>query len=131
MSPRPYKPFCSATIGNTVSCHTLERLLNDIGNNLLNEKVTKNIMRYFTTVRKISLAIHDPDVRKIVGKMLLEQAKVAELGIEVPQVIGYVIRNIKYAYIKDMMISDTPMNYQRKLRPHEIMDWWIDEFDNE
>ena len=120
MSYRPYKPFNANTIGTTISCYTLEKLLNERQDNLLNRKVLSNIMRYFAEVRKVSLSIHDPDTRKYVGKLMLKVVKHFPIDIEVPETINHVIRNIKYAYIKDMMISDVPMHYERKLRPHEI-----------
>lgn len=133
MSARPYKPFVAHNIGNSISCYTLERMLNEIGNNSLNEKVTKNITRYFYTVRKVSLSIHDPEIRKIVGEMMLQQAKTAPITIVgVHDKMGYVIRNVKYAYIKDMMISDSPMHYQRRLRPAELSSgYWCEEFEPE
>lgn len=124
MTHKPYKPFHAKTIGTTISCHTLEMLLNENQDNLLNRKILSNIIRYFAEVRKVSLSIHDSQTRKYVGKLMLKHVKHSPIKIEVPEIIGFVIKNIKYAYIKDMMISDNPIHYERKLRPHEIEDEW-------
>jgi len=99
-------------------------MLNDIEDIYLNQRVTGSITRFFHMVRKLSLSIHDPEARKVVGKLLLEHVKITQEKIRCPEKMTYVIRNIKYAYIKDMMIADVPMNYERKLRPHEIEDYW-------
>lgn len=124
MTAQPYKPFEAETIGTTKSCYTLERMLNAYKDNGLTRKTTSNIARYFTEVRKISLAIHDPEIRKIVGKMMLKHVKHFPIDTTVPEEIEYVIRNVKYAYIKDMMINDVPLNYERRLNKREIEEYY-------
>lgn len=123
MTKKVYRPMIPETIGRTVSCHTLARMLNEEQSNKLTRKVISNICRHFELVRRISLSIHDPEVRKEVGEIILQQVKHFDIGIDCPERIKFVIRNVKYAYIKDMLISDNPMNYSRKLRVDEIKDY--------
>jgi len=133
MTHKEYKPFVASSLGNTVSCHTLARMLDDIGDYNLNRKVSAHIARCFRDVRKMSLTIPLPETRKMVGQILLDHVKHFDIDVECPQQVKYVIKNIKYAYIKDMLISDSPMNYQRKLRPGEGSEaiLWLPEFEEE
>lgn len=112
-SKKPYKPFVPESIGNTVSCHTLARMLNEIGSNNMNRKVVSHIGRYFKEVKDVSLAIDCPATRKYVGEMMLREIKHFNIDILCPPHIINVIKNVKYCYVKDLFINDVPLNYSR------------------
>jgi hypothetical protein len=115
MSFKYYTPFKAETIGNTVSCHTLERMLNGIRNSNLNERIVAHINRFFAKTKKISLAIPYAETRKEVGQLLLNDVKNSETSLfDIPTSIENVIRNVKYAYVKDMFINNPPLNYKRE-----------------
>lgn len=113
MSRKPYKPFVAESIGTTVSCHTLARMLNEIGSDGMNRKVAAHISRYFKEVKDISLAIDCPKTRKYVGEMMLREIKFFNIDILCPPHIINVIKNVKYAYVKDLFINEIPLNYSR------------------
>lgn len=119
MSHKQYKPFNPLSIGNTISCFTLARMLNDIKSNTLNRKVFSHINRFFAEVRRASLCIPAPDVRKYVGELILKDVKNTKIGIDCPENVANVIKNVKYAYTKDMLISDSPLNYSRKYKNND------------
>lgn len=113
MSARPYKPFNPESIGNTVSCYTLARMLDEIGSNSLNRKVAAHISRYFKEVKDVAAAIDCPDARKYVGEMMLREIKFFNIDILCPPHIINVIKNVKYCYVKDLFINEVPLNYSR------------------
>jgi hypothetical protein len=118
-----YKPFCAATIGNTVSCKTLERILNEIADMKLSRKITSHINKYFAEVKSVSLAIHCSNTRKYVGYLLLTKLSLVPIEFKLcDEILHHVIRNIKIAYVKDMLISEVPINYQRKYTAQNV-DW--------
>lgn len=122
MTYQPYKPFLPETIGNSISCQTLARMLNEIGDTILTRKVVANIARYFGDVRRLSLSIPSSEVRAYVGHMMVRHIKHFEPNIIIPERIGYVLKNVKYAYVKDMMISVSPRHYTRKLKHGEELE---------
>lgn len=113
MSARPYKSFNPESIGNTVSCYTLARMLNEIGSNSLNRRVAAHISRYFKEVKDVAAAIDCPNARKYVGEMLLREIKFFNIDILCPPHIVNVIKNVKYCYVKDLFINEVPLNYSR------------------
>lgn len=113
MSARPYKPFNPESIGNTVSCHTLARMLNEIGSNSMNKSVAAHISRYFGCAKEIAKSIECPKVRKYVGEMMLRDIKYFNIDILCPPKIVNVIKNVKYCYVKDLFINEVPLNYSR------------------
>lgn len=113
MSARPYKPFNPESIGNTVSCYTLARMLDEIGSNSMNKKVAAHISKYFSCVKEIAKSIECPKTRKYVGEMMLRDIKYFNIDILCPPHIINVIKNVKYCYVKDLFINDVPLNYSR------------------
>lgn len=109
-----YKPFKAEALGTTVSCYTLERMLNEIESNYLTKKVVSHIGKYFAEVKRVSLGIDCVETRKYVGELLLKHVKHFDADITCPSHIANVVKNIKYAYIKDMFIATAPINYCRK-----------------
>lgn len=130
---REYHPFRAECIGNTVSCHTLARMLNEIKSSTLNRKVAAHISRYFKTVKDIANSIDCPDARAYVGKLMLKDIKTSGSEIVCPERIWYVIKNVKYAYVKDLMISEEPLNYRKRevLYDSKALESYITMFDED
>lgn len=127
---KEYIPFRAECIGNTVSCHTLERMLNEIRSPTLNRKVAAHISRYFKKVKEVANNIDCPDTRAYVGKLILKDVKSSPPEIICPERIWLVIKNVKYAYIKDLFINEEPLNYRRRDVCYESSDLqdYIDSF---
>jgi hypothetical protein len=109
---KSYKPFNPHSIGTTISCYTLARLLDEHQNNNLNRKVHAHICRYFRYAKNICEAIVSDDARRKVGHLLIEDVRSKDIPLKCPEKIKMVIRNVKYAYIKDLFIAEFPKNYK-------------------
>ena len=112
MNPiKPYQPMRPEVIGNTVSCQTLARMLNEIASTKLTKKVIAHIMKYFADTKYLSAGVYGHERREIIGKMLIRELD-SNIDLVCPEHIKYVIRNVKLAYIKDLFINEIPLNYK-------------------
>ena len=107
-----YEPVNFESFGTTISCMTLARMLNELEDSNLSRKVSAHINKSFKFIKRLS-TIEDTCIRKTVGNMLLERLDYLGTDLSVPSHIGNVIRNVKIAYIKDLMISEVALNYKR------------------
>jgi hypothetical protein len=109
-----YKPMEAAEHGTTISCESLAREVNAIGNNNLRRKVSRHLNLYFARVLKFT-SIPDPVIRYEVGKLLIKELDYVGVDpdVQLPEVVGFIVRNVKLAYIKDRLMTDTPLNYKR------------------
>ena len=108
---KPYQPMRPEVIGNTVSCQTLARMLNEIASTKLTKKVIAHIMKYFADTKYLSAGIYGYERRQIIGNMLIRELD-GNIDLVCPENIKYVIRNVKLAYIKDLFINEIPLNYK-------------------
>lgn len=125
-----YKPFNPESIGTTVSCYTLARFLDEIGNNSLNSKIRGHITKYFTHLRNLYKGIDCVDTRHHVGMMLLREVKHFEADLECPQHIANVIKNVKYCFIRDLFINEVPLNYSLPMSRNDSSTVSVDDIDD-
>ena len=107
---KEYQQFDPTVIGNTVSCATLARMLNELHSTRLTKKVTAHITKYFRDVKFLSAGIYGQDRRIMVGNLLIRELD-GDIDLECPKYLKYVIRNVKLAYVKDLLIREEPINY--------------------
>lgn len=107
--------------GTTESCKTLHRMLDEYNDGMqsyemkkMRKRISSNINGYFNRIRNLQKNFGEINeyTRHYIGQTLIANLDREEYK-SIPIEIGYVIRNIKLAFIRDLFIHDEPLNYKR------------------